>query len=174
MNMRILDLGLLWGLYLFYFYRRWQNKGKDYWLSHSLMYWYICIVLYLTLMPIAASLPFIFSHAYTAMNMIPFIDVIKERGDFIRQIVFNISMTVPFGFLLPMLDRKYERLWKVVGCTFLLSLAIEMTQPLLNPARSADITDLITNTFGGLLGYAFYWLCRPLVRRLMTVWHNER
>lgn len=34
-----------------------------------------------------------------------------------------------------------------------LSLSIELLQPFLNGARSADITDVITNTAGGLLGY---------------------
>ncbi|NLJ94559.1 MAG: VanZ family protein, partial [Clostridiaceae bacterium] len=40
--------------------------------------------------------------------------------------------------------------------TFLFSLAIELTQPLLHMHRASDITDLITNTIGGIIGYLFY------------------
>ncbi len=41
-------------------------------------------VLYFTLMPIITSLPFIFNHPYTSMNLDPFIDVLNGRGDFMR------------------------------------------------------------------------------------------
>ena len=42
------------------------------------------------------------------MNLVPFIDVTFGRGDFARQIVLNIIMTIPFGFLLPLIKkRKY-------------------------------------------------------------------
>ncbi len=40
--------------------------------------------------------------------------------------------------------------------TAALSLSVELLQPLINAARSADITDVITNTAGGLIGYAVY------------------
>uniref|UniRef100_UPI00267033A9 ATPase domain-containing protein n=1 Tax=Faecalibaculum rodentium TaxID=1702221 RepID=UPI00267033A9 len=39
----------------------------------------------LNIMPIIVSLPFILNHPYKFMNMVPFIDVITGRGDFIRQ-----------------------------------------------------------------------------------------
>ncbi len=43
-----------------------------------------------------------------------------------------------------------------VGAAFLLSLCIELVQPLLPTARMSDITDLICNTAGGLIGYGLY------------------
>ena len=39
-------------------------------------------------------------------------------------------------------------------------LGIELLQPLIDGFRSADITDLITNTIGGIVGYGFYVLFR--------------
>ena len=64
-------------------------------------------------------------------------------------------------------------LWRLVcyfkHCRLLLtaalSLGIELLQPLINAARSADITDLITNTVGGAVGYSGYVLLRPVWRR---------
>lgn len=83
------------------------------------------------------------------------------RGDFVRQIVLNVVMTVSFGFLYPLCRRVAEKSCGLLRCltvTAALSLFTELLQPLINAARSADITDMITNTFGGLVGYAFYAL----------------
>ena len=60
------------------------------------MYIYLSFVLYFTLMPIITSLPFIFNHSYDSMNLVPFIDVLNGRGDFVRQVGLNIIMTIPF------------------------------------------------------------------------------
>ena len=57
-------------------------------------------------MPILVSLPFIFNHPYGFMNLVPFVDVTSGRGDFMRQVVLNIVMTIPFGFLLPLIGEK--------------------------------------------------------------------
>lgn len=95
-------------------------------------------------MPIIVKLPFIFNHPYTPMNMVPFVDVLSGRGDFLRQIVLNIIMTVPFGFLYPLSQGQKSGFFKTIFCCFLLSLGIELLQPLISGSRSSDITDLIT------------------------------
>jgi len=118
-------------------------------------------------MPIVTSLPFIFDHPYVPMNLTPFVDVASGRGDFIRQIVLNIIMTIPFGFLLPLTKIPKMKLLKVVLFTFLLSLGIELLQPLLSSFRSSDITDLITNVTGGAIGYFLYLIFRPLANRML-------
>lgn len=48
-----------------------------------------------------------------------------------------------------------------------MSLGIELLQPLLDGFRSADITDLITNTIGGAAGYIFYIIFRPIICRFL-------
>lgn len=75
-------------------------------LVNTLMYIYIALVLYVTLMPIIVSLPFIFNHPYIPMNMLPFDDYFSGRGDTVRQILLNIIMMMPFGFLLPMVKKQ--------------------------------------------------------------------
>lgn len=73
-------------------------------------------------------------------------------------IVFNILLTVPFGVYL---RYYFQCSWKkTLLCTFLLTLSFECLQlsalfglyP--RPYRLFDVDDLITNTLGGLLGYA--------------------
>jgi glycopeptide antibiotics resistance protein len=100
------------------------------------------------------------------MNMIPFDDYFSGRGDAVRQIVLNVIMMVPFGFLLPLV-RKQNVLFSLLW-TFLFSLGIELTQPLINGFRTADITDLITNTMGGLLGYFLYLLFKPVINKIIS------
>lgn len=56
-------------------------------------------------LPVIPSLPFCFSHPYASMRMEPFEDDINGRGDFVRQIVMNVIMTVLFEFLYPMRRR---------------------------------------------------------------------
>ncbi len=45
--------------------------------------------------------------------------------------------------------------------TITLSLSIELLRLLINGARSADITDVITNATGGLIGYVVYVIFVP-------------
>ncbi|MCI9366630.1 MAG: VanZ family protein, partial [Clostridia bacterium] len=142
---RMMDFIVLTIIYFFVFYKKWKAKGKEILFVNTIMYIYLCFVLYFTLMPILTSIPFIFNHPYKTMNLVPFIDVLNGRGDFIRQVGLNIIMTIPFGFLLPLIKKENTKLLKVVFYTFLLSLSIEILQPLINGVRSADITDLITN-----------------------------
>ena len=81
------------------FYKRWKAQGKEIVFIRTTMYVYLAFVLYFTLMPIATSLQIIFNHTYVPMNMVPFIDVLDGRGDFLKQIGLNVIMTIPFGNL---------------------------------------------------------------------------
>ena len=149
------------------FYRKWKVQGKDVLFINTIMYIYLSFILYLTLMPILVSLPFIFYHPYELMNLVPFVDVTNGRGDFIRQVVLNIVMTIPFGFLLPLVREKKINLLNVIFYTFLLSLGIEILQPFINGVRSSDITDIITNVTGGMIGYILYLLFKPFVTKIL-------
>ncbi len=162
-----LDFAVLAILYFLVFYRRWKARGKDVLFVNTVMYIYLTFVLYFTLMPVIASMPFVFRHSYRSMNLVPFIDVTLGRGDFARQILLNIVMTMPFGFLLPLVKPGRMNLAKVILLTFLLSFGIEIMQLLLSNFRSSDITDIITNVTGGVVGYGFYLIFRPLVNSLM-------
>ena len=163
----LVDFAVLTIIYFGKFYKKWKKEGRDVLAVNTAMYVYLSFVLYFTLMPIITSLPFIFNHSYTPMNLVPFIDVLNSRGDFVRQVVLNIIMTIPFGFLLPLTNNNIKIL-KVVFYTFLLSLSIELLQPLINGIRSADITDLITNVTGGIIGYALYLTFRPLIMKILN------
>lgn len=159
-------------VYVFVFFRKWRRKGRDILLVRTLMYVYLSFVLYFTLMPVITSVPFILDHPYRFMNLVPFIDVSLGRGDFSRQIVLNVIMTVPFGFLFPLTRNGTAGFGTTVLFCFLMSLGIELLQPLINAFRSSDITDLITNVIGGAIGYGVYVIFKPaafwVLNRLKT------
>ena len=168
----IIDFIVLIVIYIFIFYKKWKSQGKDVLFVNTIMYIYLSFVLYFTLMPIITSLPFIFNHPYTPMNLVPFIDVLNSRGDFVRQVGLNVIMTIPFGFLMPLVKKENARLLKVVFYTFLLSLGIELLQPLINGTRSADITDLITNILGGIIGYIMYLILNTFTTKILNYIKN--
>lgn len=165
----LIDVTALILIYIFVLFGRWKTRGRDVLLINTLMYVYLSFVLYFTLMPIIASLPFILNHPYSFMNMVPFIDVSLGRGDFFRQVVLNIIMTVPFGFLFPLTGNRNGKFGRTVLCCFAMSLGIELLQPLIDGCRSSDITDIITNVLGGIIGYACYIIFRPV-----TFWILDR
>ena len=164
----LVDFAVLIIIYFWKFYKKWKEKSREVLIVNTLMYIYLSFVLYFTLMPIITSLPFIFNHPYTPMNLVPFIDVLNSIGDFVRQVGLNVIMTIPFGFLMPLVKKENARLLKVVFYTFLLSLGIELLQPLINGTRSADITDLITNVLGGIIGYIMYLIFKPLTTKILN------
>lgn len=169
----VIDFVVILGLYLVFF-RKWKTLGKDVLLVNTLMYVYLAFVLYFTLMPVVTALPFVFDHAYVPMNLVPFIDVSMGRGDYWRQIILNIVMTVPFGILFPLTRAGKGKFWRTVLMCFLMSLGIELLQPLIDSTRSSDITDLITNVTGGVVGYGFYLALRPVWRKALRYLEPEK
>lgn len=162
-----IDFAVLGFLYVFVFYKRWRAQGRDRLLVNTLMYAYLSLVLYFTMMPVVVSIPFILDHPYKPMNLVPFIDVSLGRGDFFRQVFLNIVMTLPFGFLFPLTRDKKAKFGVTVFFCFMMSLGIELLQPFFD--RSSDITDLITNIIGGALGYGLYTIFKPI-----TFWILKR
>lgn len=69
----------------------------------------------------------------------------------------NILLSVPLGYLMPMLWRKLDRWWKVVLFGFAASVCIEALQ-LITRRTYADIDDLINNTIWAGIGYVLYKL----------------
>ena len=164
----VIDFSALLLLYVCVLFPKWRRTGRECLLVHTLFYIYLSLVLYVTLMPIITSLPFFFNHPYTPMNLAPFIDVTAGRGDSIKQVVLNIIMTVPFGYLFPLTRRKEASFAKTVFYCFLMSFSIELLQPLINGIRASDITDIITNVLGGIIGYGLYRIFQPISDWLLT------
>ncbi|PEJ58346.1 VanZ family protein [Bacillus sp. AFS002410] len=70
----------------------------------------------------------------------------------INNLAGNIIGFMPFGFILPLILKKYFNFKSILKTTFILSLTYEILQ-LLFALGSFDVDDLILNTLGGILGY---------------------
>ncbi|MDR3288398.1 MAG: VanZ family protein [Peptococcaceae bacterium] len=77
------------------------------------------------------------------------------------QMLLNVCMCLPLGFLLPVVFPKRCKNYLSV---FLLSLGLALFTELsqLLAGRSADIDDVIANTLGGVLGFWLYIIWRGL------------
>lgn len=157
-------------IYFLFFYKKWRKKAFQEWAIHTLMYIYFALVLSVTLMPFSIPLG-VTNHLFLdTANFIPFRDYIQNYGGATREIILNVIMMIPFGFLYPMIKRT--GIFRTVATSFLFSLAIETCQlagVLFGSSnyRSFDVTDLMTNTFGGLIGYLIYICLQPLIGRLL-------
>lgn len=79
----------------------------------------------------------------------------------ISNLLGNLIGFVPLGILLPLLFTRLRDAWKIMLCSFALSLAFETFQ-LISRLGSFDVDDLILNTLGGIIGYFLFWLLTKL------------
>lgn len=89
-------------------------------------------------------------------NFIPFKEIFRyEFGTpkFIRNVLGNIMLFIPFGFLSSYL-LKNRKLGIVTILTLIASLTIETVQYYIG--RVFDIDDIILNLLGGILGFLIY------------------
>lgn len=98
-------------------------------------------------------------------NLVPFLEI-RRYITYHRQIgrwrVFwnllgNVIGFVPYGALLPVIQRKKTGFFKVALLSFELTLFIEISQLILR-VGSCDVDDMILNTLGGCIGYGIYRL----------------
>lgn len=109
------------------------------------------------------------------LNLRPFVWLteVYEMGArrMVEQLVTNIAMFVPLGFLLPAALPRLRRWGITLGTVLAVTVAIETVQFFIG--RSADIDDVIMNFLGGGLGWGLFCLAgrcfagRPWWQRLL-------
>lgn len=127
---------------------------------------YISLLCGVTFFPIEydrTSIRFGFSY-----NFIPFASILNslkdEMVDIVRNIGGNVLLFFPLGVMLPLLWKK-RSLLRVFLVILLCAAGVELTQHIIGLGigyryRMVDIDDVILNTLGGMIGYAFY-RCTP-------------
>lgn len=112
---------------------------------------------------------------FRSFNIIPFRSIwefgkLMFRGYFSRgfnNIIGNIFVFAPFGYLIPFLYKKCEK-WKIVAAIGLFaSLFLELSQYFLY-LGSADIDDVILNLLGVALGFLFFRGIRKITDKKET------
>lgn len=116
---------------------------------------YFCILIWILLFKMSFS----FDELYKSrsINIIPFSGSVIVNGKFyINEIINNILVFIPVGTYTCMLKQEWSIL-KKVSVAFFISLAIEVLQFILS-IGATDITDLIGNTIGGIIGIGIFYL----------------
>lgn len=129
---------------------------------------YLLVLLWLVLFKLSGDPIAVLNDFHTrSLNLIPFTRAYKS------EMIANFIAFVPFGVLLGV-NFKQAGFWYKVAVIFGFSLAVEVIQ-FATGIGVADITDLITNTLGGLVGLAAYVVLRkpkidrPLDRCILVI-----
>lgn len=77
----------------------------------------------------------------------------------------NVVGFVPFGYILPVMNYRFQNVLLVTVNGFSLSLCVETVQ-LVFRVGCFDVDDLVLNTLGAFLGYVLFWLCNEIRRKL--------
>lgn len=163
-------------IYIFIYFKFLRKKEKVQILKVSIMYVYLVLVLFVTILPIDFTLDLKWK---TYIHLKPFNDLIMGYRNALKQIILNVIMTIPFGSLCCVL-KKNSTIIGVTIKTFLLSFTIEFIQLLMTifllHHRSCDITDLITNVAGGILGFLLYKLIRIIFNQkgIIILWMKKK
>lgn len=81
-----------------------------------------------------------------------------------RSLLANTWLFIPFGAIL----YKLSHMWEIIAFPIALSLAIETSQLVLD-IGAFEISDLITNSLGGLVGIIMCYLLEPLVKTIRNI-----
>lgn len=106
-------------------------------------------------------------------NLVPFREIRryirypKQLGAFavVTNLAGNVIGFLPFGAILPVLNRNMRSFWKILLLSFEFSAVIEVIQ-LIWKVGCFDVDDIILNTVGGIAGYGIFALCNRLRRRI--------
>ena len=121
---------------------------------------HIVIVLYITLID---RIPSERRHMLTPFWEIRNVIVGTERSFYIGQIIGNLVMLFPTGFLLPTIFKcKRLRWYHVARSSMFFSVSIEITQYITGRGLM-EFDDVFNNTVGCLIGYAVYLMIRRRV-----------
>lgn len=110
---------------------------------------YLFLLIWLVLFKLAMDLSMI-PH-FRSLNWIPFAQSVILNGKiYLKEIFLNVLIFVPFGVYVQYF-KSHESILKRIGYGFLLSLSLEACQFIFSIGAS-DITDLLSNTTGVILG----------------------
>lgn len=122
-------------------------------LSRTLLVIYLLVLAWLVLFKFSYDFISVLLDFHSrSLNLIPF------AGGISREMIDNFVVFIPFGLLLG-INLKQTDLWRKLAYISIFSVAAEAIQFLFAIGRT-DITDVIMNTLGGLIGLVLYDLAK--------------
>lgn len=119
---------------------------------------YLVVLTWIILFKMEFDLKLLLGMNLRSINLIPFAGsaIVNGKAE-VSEIVLNIAVFIPFGMYLSMLCRETGFVMKVLP-VFAVSLMYEVLQYCFAIGAS-DITDLLGNTFGGIIGIGLFDVC---------------
>ena len=116
--------------------------------------------------PLSLTLSFIFvltlfgrtpgDYSYSLIPFSSYCRVIDERNvELLLEIIMNIAVYIPIGFLLPCCFQCFAKLWRVLVVAAIFALGIELVQALAEIGHF-EIDDVINNVLGAGLGLIIF------------------
>jgi glycopeptide antibiotics resistance protein len=124
-------------------------------LSKGLLALYVMILIWLVLFKLKFNILPVLHYHHRSLNLVPFAapSIVNGAVDY-GEMILNCLFFIPFGLLLNVNFKKTGFLPKL-AIIVVFSLTAELIQYIF-AIGATDITDVITNTFGGFLGLALY------------------
>lgn len=132
-----------------------MKDNKQYNLTRILFAVYTLILAWILLFKMSFSIDELYKNR--SINIIPFMGSVIVNGKIdTSEIINNIIVFIPVGIYVCMLKKDWSIL-KKISVGFFISLGIEVLQFVL-AIGATDITDLIGNTLGGIIGIGVFYL----------------
>ncbi|WP_038299096.1 VanZ family protein [Metaclostridioides mangenotii] len=98
-----------------------------------------------------------------SLNLIPYGSSVISNGKIhTRELIYNVIAFIPFGGYISMLKTNWSFIKKILPI-FGVSLLFEIIQFIFGLGAS-DITDLINNTLGGVIGILIYFILNKIFK----------
>lgn len=135
----------------------WRNNMKDNnklnKLTYALFVVYLIALFWILLFKLGVH--FSYMENERSINLIPFSEPVVLNGKIdLGEMIMNVLIFVPLGIYAGILFRTWIA-WKKILLFFSISLIIEVFQFIL-AVGAFDITDIINNTSGGIIGLMIY------------------
>lgn len=115
---------------------------------------FLGVLAYVTLTPLPHAVGQAGGNTHPGWSIRQYLDRADIRAA-ITQLGGNVLLLAPLGALLPVVGRRFRHWYVVTGVCAVVSLVIEGVQGVFIVGRAFDIDDVMLNTLGGLLAYAF-------------------
>ncbi|MFV0239164.1 MAG: VanZ family protein [Lacrimispora sphenoides] len=101
-------------------------------------------------------------------NLVPFLSIAPQLRRItqwwaLRNIMGNIILFIPLGFLIPLIYINAQRFYKTFFIIFLSVISIEIFQ-FLTMLGVFDIDDIILNCSGGIIGYFLFYVFKRIAK----------
>ena len=141
----------------------WKKIHKKQYMVRHIIWTYVFIFYAFVVVIDAAGIGTVWDFV-TYKELYPVINIIPFSSEGVMTYTLNVAMTIPFGFLLPLIWKEFRKSYLVTLVGFGFSLIIEILQ--LFNHRVSDVDDLLMNTIGAIVGFGIWLLFHLIFKKI--------